>query len=133
MKNKRKGLNEPKKKLSISDLIANADKIKSKKSETRELYVQSLDATVTIVKPSRSIILDSYELSEGEGNNFLVYECVVEPNFKDKDLQTAYGATGYEVLDQILDSGEIDTLAKEIIEFAGYGSGHVSIVEAVKN
>ncbi len=122
-----------KKKLSISDLISNADKIKSKKAETRELYVRSLDATVTITKPSRATVLDSYDIGEGAGNAYLVYECVTEPSFKDTALQAAYNATGYEVLDQILDSGEIDSIAKEIVSFAGYGTDSVSVVEAVKN
>jgi len=124
---------EAKKKLSISDLISNAEKIKGKKTETRELYVKSLDATVTITKPSRAIILDSNDLGNEGANLFLVYECVTEPNFKDATLQKAFDATGYEVLNQILDPGEIDNIAKEIINFAGYGKDYVSIVEAVKN
>ncbi|WP_197079330.1 hypothetical protein [Desulfosporosinus sp. I2] len=124
---------EAKKKLTLAELISNADKIKAKKAETRELYVKSLDATVTITKPSRTTVLDSYEIGEGEGNSFLVYECVTEPSFKDTALQAAYGVTGYEVLDQILDSGEIDSIAKEIVDFAGYGKDSVSVVEAVKN
>lgn len=122
-----------KKKLSIGDLIASADKIKAKKSETRELYVKSLDATITIIKPSRAMVLDSYEIGEGAGNSYLVYECVIDPNFKDTSLQSAYGATGYEVLDLIMDPGEIDSIAKEIVSFAGYGTNSVSIVEAIKN
>jgi len=124
---------EAKKKLSISDLIANADKIKAKKAETRELYVKSLDATVTITKPSRELVLDFYEMGEGEGNPFLVYECVAEPNFKDTNLQATFEVTGYEVLDKIFDLGEVDAIAKEIVGFAGYGTNSVSIVEDVKN
>jgi len=124
---------EAKEKLSIGDLIANADKIKAKRTETRELYIKSMDATVTIRKPSHTDILDSHDLGKTDGNLFLVYECVTEPNFKDTALQAAYGATGYEVLNQIMDSGEIDNIAKELINFCGYGKGYVSIVEAVKN
>lgn len=121
------------KKLSVSDLIKNADKIKAKKAETRDLYVKSLGATVKIVKPTRAVVLDSYELGEGEGNLYLTYECVVEPNFKDAALQEAYGATGYEVLDAIFDPGEIDSIAKEIVGFGGYGGSAISIVEDIKN
>lgn len=124
---------DAKKKLSISDLIANAESIKAKKNETRDLYVKSLDATITIVKPSRATVLDSYDIGEGEGNSYLVYECVADPNFKDTSLQDAYNATGYEVLDQIFDSGEIDSIAKEIVGFAGYGTDSVSVVEGIKN
>lgn len=124
---------EAKKKLSIGDLIANADKIKAKKVETRELYVKSLDATVTIAKPTRSIILESHDLGNEAGNSFLAYECITEPSFKDAALQEAYGVIGYEVLGQILDPGEIDNIAKEMLNFAGYAADRVSIVEFVKN
>ena len=124
---------EATKKLTLGELIANADKIKAKKAETRDLYVKSLDAIVTITKPSRTTVLDSYEIGEGEGNSFLVYECVTDPSFKDAALQAAYGVTGYDILDQILDSGEIDSIAKEIVDFAGYGKDSVSVVDAVKN
>ena len=121
------------KKLSIGDLISNADKIKGKKAETRELYVKSLDATVTIAKPTRSIILDSNDLGNEGANLFLVYECVTEPSFKDTALHDAYGATGYEVLEQILEPGEVDNIAKEIIKFGGYTADNISIVDSVKN
>jgi len=124
---------EAKKKLSIGDLIANVDKIKSKKSEIRELYVKSLDATVIITKPTRSIILDSNDLGNEGANLFLVYECVTEPSFKNTTLQDAYGATGYEVLEQILEPGEVDNIAKEIIKFGGYTADNISIVDSIKN
>jgi len=124
---------EVKKKLSISDLIANAEKIKSKKAETRELYVKSLDATVTITKPTRSVILDSNDLGNEGANLFLTYECVTDPSFKDSALQNTYGVTGYEVLEQILEPGEVDNIAKEIIKFGGYTADNISIVDSVKN
>ena len=122
-----------KKKLTIGDLIANADKIKDLKNETKELYIKSLDATITIMKPSRSIILDSNDLGREGANPFLVYECVTDPNLKDTALQDAYGVTGYAILEKIIDPGEVDNIAKEMIRFAGYAAGYVSIIESVKN
>ena len=124
---------EIKKKLTIGDLIANADKIKGLKNETKELYIKSLDATITIMKPSRSTILDSDDLSREDKNFFLVYECIVDPNLKDALLQAAYGVTGYEILDKIMDPGEMDNIAKEMIRFSGYDAGRVSVVEDIKN
>ena len=124
---------EAKKKLTVGDLIANSDKIKARKNETKELYVKSLDATITVMKPSRATILDSHDLGNEEGNDFLVYECVVEPNLKDPALQEAYSVTGYGILESIFDLGEVDNIAKEIIVFAGYGADRVSVVETTKN
>lgn len=121
------------KKLSLSDLIANAEKIKSKKAEKKDLYIKSLDATITIEKPERSTVLDSYELGEEGSNAYLVYECVVEPNLKDAKLQETFGAKGYEILDKIFDPGEVDSIAKEIVSFAGYGNNSVQVVNEIKN
>lgn len=120
------------KSLTVADLIKNADKIKNKKKETRQLYVKSFEANITIEKPNRSIILDSYEMEENEGNLYLVYECVIDPSLKDEELQKEYGVKGYEIVNEIFDAGEVDSIAKEIVSFAGYGDS-VSVVDNIKN
>jgi hypothetical protein len=119
-----------KKKLDIKDLIANADKIKQRKNETKEFYVKSLNGTVTVKKPDKQLISDSLDMEDThQADLYIIYETVVEPNFKDSTLQEVYGAVGYEVLEEIFDPGEISTLAKLIVEFAGYGDS----VEEIKN
>lgn len=118
------------KKLNIKELIANAENIKKRKEETRDFYIKGLDGTVTVKKPDRQIILDSYDMDDNhQADLYIVYESTLEPNFKDKELQEAYGVVGYEVLDEIFDPGEVSTLAKMIVEFAGYGDS----VEEIKN
>jgi predicted S18 family serine protease len=121
------------KKVGIADLIKNADKIKESKKATRELYVKSLEGTITIQKPDRDLILESYDMEEKDGNLYLVYEAVIEPNFKADELHKAYGTKGYEILDKVMDPGEVDAISKEIVKFAGYGDNSVSLVEDIKN
>jgi hypothetical protein len=129
---KKKPTNAKNVKLTLTDLIKNADKIKARKKETKELYIKEMDATITIMKPDRETILDSYDMEEPDGNLYLVYECVVDPNLKDQELQNAYGVTGYDIVDEIFDPGVADAISKEIVKFAGYGDS-VSIIEDIKN
>jgi hypothetical protein len=118
------------KRLNIAELIQNAEEVKKRKSETKELYVKGLKGTVLINKPDRKLISDSFDMEDNhESDKYLIYESVLEPNFKDKALQDAYGVEGYDILDQIFDPGEIGELSKKIVNFAGYGDS----VEEIKN
>jgi hypothetical protein len=118
------------KRLDIAELIKKAEEIKKKKSETKELKVKSLNGSVLISKPGHTLISDSYDMGDNhEADKYIIYESVLEPNFKDKALQEAYGVEGYDILDEIFDPGEIGELSKKIIEFAGYGNS----VEEIKN
>lgn len=125
---KKKGIMETKK-LNIGDLIKNAEKIKSRKLETKELYIKSQDAKITIAKPDRELITDSYDMDDNSGELYLVYESIIDPNVKDEELQKAYGVKGYDILDEIFEPGEITAISKEIARFGGYGDS----VEEIKN
>ncbi|WMJ80992.1 phage portal protein [Clostridium sp. MB40-C1] len=121
-------------KLTIAELIKRKEQLSNRKNEHRELYIKSLDRKITIQKPDRSIILESYGMQEGEGNKFLVYECVTEPNLKDSELQKAFDVkVPTDIVDEIFDPGVVDTISKEIVIFAGYEEGAVSLVNDVKN
>lgn len=121
-------------KLTIAELIKRKEQLSNRKNEHRELYIKSLDRKITIQKPDRSIILESYGMQEGEGNKFLVYECVTEPNLKDSELQKAFDVkVPTDIVDEIFDPGVVDTISKEIVIFAGYEEGAVSLVNDIKN
>lgn len=119
-----------KKKLNIAELIANAESIKKKKEETREFYIKSVDGTITVKKPNAEVMADCFEMEDShESDLYLIYESSIEPNFKDPQLHTAYGTTGYEVIDEIFDPGEVASLSSSIVEFAGYKNS----IEEIKN
>jgi hypothetical protein len=60
----------------------------------------------------------------------MCYECIVEPNLKDAEVQKQFGCTNpMDIVDVIFAPGEIPQIAIECMKLAGYMGG----VEAVKN
>lgn len=121
-------------KVTLKDLIARAEQSKKDKKELRRLYVTSLEGTITIIKPDRAMVLEAMDMeNEEDGDRYLVYNCVVDPNLKDKDLQNAYKTISpLEIVDKIFDPGEIANISKEIVRLAGYIDS-VKIVDDIKN
>lgn len=121
---------QEKKKLTLTELIDNKDKYQVKTGEKKDLYVEQLDATISIVKPDRTTVLDSVE---SESDDLLVYNIVVEPNLKDAELQKAYGCVEpIDIVSKIFDPGSIKGIAQAGLKFAGYES-NVKAVEDLKN
>lgn len=125
---------ETPKKITLKELVERSDKIKNKKKETQELYVKSLDGTIIIQKPDRTLISEAWDMDEEDmGNAYIVYNSVISPNIKSEDLHKAYGIISpIDIVDEIFEPGEVEMLSRKIVEFAGYGNS-VSIVEDVKN
>lgn len=127
-----------KKKLTITELIKNKEKITKGKPKTQDLYVDELDAVITIEKPERSLVLESIELAEdenydGNGDEFLVYNIVVDPDLKDPELQKAYECVEpTDIVKKIFDPGTITSIAQEGMKLAGYTS-KVTPVDDLKN
>jgi hypothetical protein len=121
-------------KVTLKDLIARAEQSKADKKELRQLYVTSLDGTITIIKPDRAMVLEAMDMgNEEDGDRYLVYNCVVDPNLKDKDLQNAYKTVSpLDIVDKIFDPGEVASISKEIVRLAGYIDS-VKVVDDIKN
>lgn len=129
-----------KKKLNLKDLIQEKEKFDrlSKGKKTQELYVEQLDATVTIEEPTPDLVSESIELGQdknydGNGDEFLVYNTMVEPNLKDPELHKAYGCVEpTDIVKKIFDAGTVSGIAREAMTLAGYGSD-VQPVDKLKN
>lgn len=120
-------------KIKLTDLIAQADKKKAQGKKRADIYVKSLEGLITIEQPDRALCLDALDKDE-KGDDYLVYECVIEPSLKDKALQDAYGCIEpLDIVEKIFDPGEISLIAVEIIGLAGYGSGSIQVVDDLKN
>lgn len=120
-------------KLTLKDLIAKKEQVLNSKKKTRNLYIKSLDGIITIEKPSVETIIDASKIDDGvESDKYLVYNCIVEPNLRDKELQKAYGCVEPSDILKIFEDGEISAIAKECMNLAGY-SGSVSVVDDIKN
>lgn len=120
-------------KITLDVLLARKEQAKEdkRKHATRELYVESLDGTITIKAPTRAILSDARNTDDDTlADRYLVYQCVVEPNLKDKKLQAAYDvAEPDEIVDKVFELGEVSKIAAECVDMAGFGNS----VESVKN
>lgn len=125
---------ETPKKVTLEELLARAAKSKTAKKEARELYVKSLDGTVTIEKPDRSVCLEALDMENSEeADEYIVYNCVVSPLLKDKALQEAYGVVSpMDIVAKIFEPGEISAISKECLVLAGYINS-VKVVDEIKN
>lgn len=122
------------KRLTIADLINKKDRLAGKRKATKELYIEELDATIVIEKPDRSLIIESSEYEGAEGDDFLVYNCVVEPNLKDNELQKIYDCKEpTEIVSKVFDDiGTIKGIAEQALSMSGLDS-KVTAVEELKN
>ncbi|MHC1683417.1 MAG: hypothetical protein AB6733_10755 [Clostridiaceae bacterium] len=121
-------------KLTLKDLIVKKEQIEANKKKTADLHILSLDAVITIESPHIDIVTDALAIENGmESNKYLLYNCIVEPNLKDKELQKEYGCVEpTDILNKIFDDGEIGSIAEECLKLAGYKNS-VSVVEKIKN
>ncbi len=124
-------------KLTIKELLAKKEEMKSRKVQEADLYIESLDAEITIIAPLQTLILEAQEESEKDnsrGDEYIVFHCVKEPYLKDKALQEAYGcAEPLDIVSKIFLPGEISGIASEIIKLAGFGTGISKVGKAIKN
>lgn len=114
------------KKLTLTDLIKEKEKYQVKKDVTEDIYIQRLDASITIRKPERSLCLDTISMSRDkdqadQADVYMAYNIVVEPDLKDTELQKAYGCVEpTDIVEKIFDPGEIASISQAGLELSGY-------------
>lgn len=119
-------------KLTLAELLRRKEQmLESKKTKkTLDLYVKAIDAVITVAEPDGALCRDANDMEPGEGDKYMCYECIVEPNLKDAEVQKQFGCTNpMDIVDVIFAPGEIPQIAIECMKLAGYMGG----VEAVKN
>ena len=67
--------------------------IASKKvKKTMDLYIKSIDSVITIEEPDRALCRDANDIwRQAEGDKYMCYECIKEPDIKSKEVQDAFG------------------------------------------
>ena len=121
-------------KLTLKELVRRKEQVleSKKKKKTRDLYIKSLDAVITIEEPDAALARDAQEMDE-KGDNYIVYSCVIEPCLKSKELQEAYECVEpMDIVEKVFAAGEIPQIAIECIKLAGFIDG-VKVVEDIKN
>lgn len=119
-------------KLTLAELLRRKEQMLESKETKKalDLYVKSIDAVITVEEPSGALCRDANDMEPGEGDKYMCYECIVEPNLKDAEVQKQFGCTNpMDIVDVIFAPGEIPQIAIECMKLAGYMGG----VEAVKN
>ena len=96
----------------------------------KEQMIASIDSVITIEEPDGALCRDANDMEAGEGDKYMCYECIKEPDIKSKEVQDAFGcAVPMDIVEIIFAPGEIPQIAIECMKLAGYMGG----VEAVKN
>ena len=123
-------------KLTIEDILKRKKFFEEKKKETKDLYIKSLDSTITIRKPSKELMVDCLSMEDdGAGDAYLVYESIVSPDLHSKELRDAFSDKIKEptdIVDVLFDYMEVRDIATELINMAGNG-GVKPVDEIVDN
>ncbi len=56
-----------------------------------DLYIKSIDSVITIEEPDGALCRDANDMEAGEGDKYMCYECIKEPDIKSKEVQDAFG------------------------------------------
>ena len=124
------------KRLSVTDLMKEKEKYHVKDDVTEPVLVERLGVEVVLRKPEKSLCVDTMKMSQDKNNDtdadeYMVYNTMVEPDLKDKELQKAYDCKlPTDIVAKIFDPGEIAQLSEVAFELAGYRKGGV---KAIKN
>ncbi len=122
-------------KLTLEELMRRKEQILAAKKvkKTKTLYIESLDSTIIIEEPDGALVNDAVEM-ETDGDKYMVYNSVKEPNLKDAKLREEFGCIEpTDIVDMLFDAGEIPQIATQCMALAGYKEGNVKAVEEIKN
>ena len=120
--------------VTVADLIAKREEIKNKRKERYD--IETSIGTIIVKQPTRRMIDDILKGQDNRQNDIeLIFETVIEPNLKDKDLQQAYGCSvPSDIVPMIFQPGEVSPLARAIMRTAGFGTSfETKIHEEIKN
>lgn len=118
-------------KLTLDELVRRKEQMLAakKKKQTKELYIPSLNSTITISEPSADVVRDCMDM-EDDGDRYMCLQCVIEPRLNSPKLREEFGCDEpMDIVDILLKPGEISQISAECIKLAGYGNG----VKEIKN
>lgn len=121
-------------KLTLDELMRRKEHmLETKKTrKKKELYIESLDASITITAPDRTMVTDTLGMPDYDKAAYLAYECVTEPSMK-KAAKEFGCDIPMNVVDIVFEPGEVEQISTFALELAGYKEGKVKPVEEVKN
>jgi len=112
-------------KLALADLIAKKAAKEAAQNRTEEVYVDSLEGSLTIHVPPRSSIYKAMDMGGDNmedsmySNAFLIYHAVKE--FQSQELLEAYGVKdNIDIVFSLLTPVEIAEVSTKIMQLSGY-------------
>ena len=103
--------------ISVKELIEQRETVEKRKKVQYDL--ETSVGTITIKQPSRAVAAEAIGMEDGDP--YIIVECTVAPNFKDKNLLEAYGCVEPTDLPiKLFQAGEVNAIARKIMECAGY-------------
>lgn len=114
----------------IQQLIEMKDAISKKRNEVKEFEVKSLGTVFKYKMATRAEMMALKDMEDADVDSYNVFSHVVEPDLKDKTLQSAYnqGQNPFKVVDSLLSPSEVIDLSLAIV-----GKNKNDLTKAVKN
>ena len=120
-----------KSRLTAKALLEKRGLIEQKKNRVIEIEVDELGLFRFRV-PDKIDIADCNEHDDSDA--VLVYQCCLEPNLKDKELQDGFGCSfPIDIVNKLMLPGEVALLATELTKAAGYDSELIKVIDNIKN
>lgn len=118
--------------VSIAELIQKKEELENRKK--RQYDLQTSAGVVTVKLPTRAFVAEASDLESGS-DDYILLNCIVSPDLRDKKLQDAYGcAEPTDIVGKLFDAGEIIQMVRKIMELAGWKSDiKAELHEEVKN
>lgn len=106
--------------VTIAQLIAQREAIKEKKKALYDL--ETSVGTITVKPPTGALVAEAWDMPNAfEGNAHIVYECVIAPDLKSKELQDAFGVfEPTEIVTAIFQVGEVNKIAGKLLDISGF-------------
>lgn len=119
-------------KLTLEELIRRKEQMleKKKQKKTKELFVESLNGSITITAPDRRLVVDAQGMEDPDA--YLAYELVTEPSLKKLSQEYKCGMPT-DVVDIVFEGNEVGAIVQAALELGGFREGVVKPVEEIKN
>lgn len=119
--------------ITVAELIEKKQSIQAK-NKTRYVLDTSVGEIVAKL-PTLSTVSDAWDMNTMEANKYLILNCVIEPDLRNKQLLDAYGCVEpTDIISAIFQVGEISRIATALMKLAGFEGNITSrIHREVKN
>lgn len=120
--------------LDAKTLLQRKNLLEKRKQKEFEVEIREL-GNIKFRTPITEDLIDAREYGGGNyENEYLIYACSIEPNFKSQELQSGFEVKDpVDIIEKIFLPGEIAELATILVKSAGYADDVAKVVDDTKN